>query len=239
MIIAVHGGLRGEACLVEQAHDVAIHLAGKAVTLALNPHPVIQAKKIPLRFGAVTVELNLVARTDGDVRYCGDERLRAAVQRVFHARGERAVDVHLHRSGGQGLHGQRGAVGHSQALLVEVVGGVGLAGQRLRIVLFAVGGGDGDGFFSSDRPHDYIDVSIGIMPRDGVVFSASADGHACNGAGDIVRARGVLQGEGHDGKLVAQRHQLQRSSRQIAGFVCIVKALQAGQRAVLRCNRYV
>ena len=64
IILVRQVGLRGEVLLVEQAHDVAIRLARKAVAVALNLH--LGAAAVNLRGGAVAVEAHLVARADGD-----------------------------------------------------------------------------------------------------------------------------------------------------------------------------
>lgn len=128
-------GFRGEVLLVEQAHDVAIRLARKVRAVALNLH--LGAVAVNLRGGAVAVEAHLVARADGDVRRLGDGGLRSAVHRVLHARRERAVDVHLHRAGGQRLDGER----RGQALR--------LGSHHLQRALVVFGGCEGHAVFGA------------------------------------------------------------------------------------------
>ena len=208
----------------------------------MNLHRVA-AVAIDLRGGPVAVELHAVARADGDVRRGGDEGLLAAVHRVFHAGGERAADVHLHRACGQGLYGERGAVSHlhRDGVVLAVV-------ERHARLLVGVGGGADGGAerhgLVADAGQGHIEFVGGGGGGDGVVAGAVADGEPRGlerrGAVGLVPERElhdglpVLEVGGGGGRDVAVGH----AGHGDGGLGVVAHAVdtrrRAGQRSVLR-----
>ena len=89
-------------CLVNETHDVAVHLR-----LRRSQELHLRAIAIDLCTGAVAVELHLVALRHVDGRRGVDKRLGAAVHRVLHACRKRIVHIHLDSAVCQRLHRQR------------------------------------------------------------------------------------------------------------------------------------
>ena len=195
-------GGRGEAKLVHQAHDVAVHLHRGP---AGNRCAIIAGDVL-----AVAVELHLVARDDVDVREFVHGGLRhgdllAAVQRVLHAR----LRVSHHDfTGGQRLHGQRRGVHvrHPPADVVAFACLIDLVRQGLGVGISAAGGGHIDGCIP--RGEDgHVDGAWCGRAADvvGVGAVVDAEYQAGDAAGDVGARDVVLQRDGEDGELVLQR----------------------------------